>query len=157
MLGGVIGGRRTDMEFRRLTVKNMGNAVPEFKLSIMRVFAFFPPVGLMLYSWSADQALPWAVSDLGLFIYAIGMSASVISAQVRGVLDKCLFLCSPCHDRPTLSSAMGCWRRRRCWPPSLCARRWASVRRVSHMARFTEPLDLSSSHHAQSLQNPCMM
>ncbi|PWN95356.1 MFS general substrate transporter [Tilletiopsis washingtonensis] len=81
MIGGVIGGRRTDMEFRRLTVKNMGNAVPEFKLSIMRVFSFFPPVGLMLYSWSADQALPWAVSDLGLFIYAIGMSASVISAQ----------------------------------------------------------------------------
>jgi MFS family permease len=77
-IAGQIGARVMDWSYKRLSHRSGSHGTPEFRLPYTVPGMLLMPVGLLLYGWSAEHTLPWAVVDLGAIIFTLG---SFVAAQ----------------------------------------------------------------------------
>ncbi|EMG46219.1 penM MFS-type transporter penM [Candida maltosa Xu316] len=67
--------------YDNLTAKNNGVGKPEFRLPCLIVSAFFVPVGLIWFGWSAQYKLHWIMPGIGSAIFAMGLVCVFQSIQ----------------------------------------------------------------------------
>lgn len=60
---------------------NIPDGLPEWRIPPMLLGGILAPVGLLLYGWSAQYKLHWAVPDAGCLILAIGLIIAFQAAQ----------------------------------------------------------------------------
>lgn len=77
LISGFIGGRWVDWNYGRLKAKNNGVGKPEFKLPLLVVTGISMPIGLILYGWTAEYKMHWIAPDIGIFILAWGLRATM--------------------------------------------------------------------------------
>ncbi|KAF3000672.1 hypothetical protein E8E13_001055 [Curvularia kusanoi] len=62
-----------DLLYRRLKKGNNGVGRPEFRVPLMIPASLLVPVGLFMYGWSAQAAVPWIVPDIGAALFCGGV------------------------------------------------------------------------------------
>ena len=77
--GLIICGAASDRLVATLTKRNGGAAKPEYRLPLMYLGAFFIPIGLFLYGWSADKNVHWIVPIIGTAFIGVGMFTIFVS------------------------------------------------------------------------------
>ena len=77
--GLIICGAASDRLVAALTKRNGGAAKPEYRLPLMYLGAFFIPIGLFLYGWSADKNVHWIVPIIGTAFIGVGMFTIFVS------------------------------------------------------------------------------
>lgn len=77
-VAGQIGVHGMDWIYKHLSEQSGGNGTPEYRLPYLLPGMLLMPVGLLLYGWSAEHTLPWAVVDCGVIIFTLG---SFVAAQ----------------------------------------------------------------------------
>ncbi|CZR64441.1 related to multidrug resistant protein [Phialocephala subalpina] len=83
MAASQIAGPLMDYLFRRRQARNANNASNglyqlEFRIPLMFPGIIIAPIGLLLYGWSAQYLVHWAVVDIGMFIALFGGQLSDI-------------------------------------------------------------------------------
>jgi multidrug resistance protein len=63
---------KIDTVFNKLTKKNGGKELPEYRLPLANVGAVLIPIGLFGFAWSVEYRLHWAVPITASFFYGIG-------------------------------------------------------------------------------------
>lgn len=77
-IAGQIGAHVMDWPYKYLSMRAGGIGTPEFRLPYTLPGMLLMPIGLLLYGWSAERALPWAAVDIGVIIFTLG---SFVAAQ----------------------------------------------------------------------------
>jgi MFS family permease len=67
MMAILFGIPQIDKQYRRLTAKNNGISMPEFRLPVANVGAVCIPVSLLWYGWSVQAHTHWIVPMIGNF------------------------------------------------------------------------------------------
>lgn len=63
---------RIDTVFNKLTEKNGGKSLPEYRLPLANIGSVLIPVGLFWFAWSVEYRLHWAVAVAATYVYGIG-------------------------------------------------------------------------------------
>lgn len=71
-IAGQIGAHVMDWVYRSLSHGSGREGTPEFRLPYTLPGMLLMPVGLLLYGWSAERELPWAVVDIGAILFTLG-------------------------------------------------------------------------------------
>jgi MFS family permease len=71
-LGSQICAPLNDRIYRRLKARNNGVGRPEFRVPLLFVGAFFIPVGLFIYGWTAQYHCHWIAPNIGAVLFAAG-------------------------------------------------------------------------------------
>ena len=80
--GGLVAvGGTSDKVIIRQTEKNSGIYEPEMRLPFMIFFAFFIPISLFWYGWTAANAVHWIIPIIGLVPFGFGMIGIFIPIQ----------------------------------------------------------------------------
>jgi MFS family permease len=77
-IAGQIGAHVMDWLYKYLSTRAGGSGTPEFRLPYTMPGMLLMPLGLLLYGWSAEKTLSWAVVDIGVIIFTLG---SFVAAQ----------------------------------------------------------------------------
>ena len=72
-------GAVSDRLVMTLTKRNGGTAKPEYRLPTMFIGALVVPIGLFLYSWTADKKVHWILPIIGSGFVGAGMFAVFVS------------------------------------------------------------------------------
>ncbi|KAL1966058.1 hypothetical protein VTN77DRAFT_4806 [Rasamsonia byssochlamydoides] len=84
-IGSMIGlfslGATSDRLLKYLTVKNGGVAKPEYRLPPMIIGAWFIPLSLFWYGWTADKKDHWILPIIGTAFMGIGMLISFMTTS----------------------------------------------------------------------------
>ncbi|KAJ9609128.1 hypothetical protein H2200_006899 [Cladophialophora chaetospira] len=76
-IGAPLCGKAGDKIYRKLKAKHPQHiGKPEYRMPIVIPFAFFVPVGLLVYGWSAQNKTHWIVPNIGSFLFGIGTIAA---------------------------------------------------------------------------------
>jgi hypothetical protein len=135
MVGLVMVGATSDKLLKYLTEKNGGVAKPEYRLPPMIIGAWFIPLALFWYGWTADKKEPWILPIVGTAFLGVGMLIAFVSAWFQSgswlilantidsdeyvhVSRRCLYcLLRLCHGRqhrlPILDGSCPATRRRK--------------------------------------------
>ncbi|MCJ1444056.1 MAG: hypothetical protein MMC23_004556 [Stictis urceolatum] len=73
-----IGTRLSDWYAKKLTAKNGGQSLPEFRLPTLILGAFVVPVGLFWYGWSIRPSVHWIVPNIGAAIFGGGTVLEIL-------------------------------------------------------------------------------
>ena len=76
-----ISGPLIDILYRRLKARHGREPTPEDRIPLMLPGALLAPVGLLIYGWTAEDRVQWAVVDIGMFVAAFGMQIATITLQ----------------------------------------------------------------------------
>lgn len=79
LIGLFILGATSDRLLKYLTEKNGGVAKPEYRLPPMIVGAWFIPVALFWYGWTAEKQDAWILPILGTSFLGVGMLTAFVS------------------------------------------------------------------------------
>ncbi|PQE22491.1 MFS multidrug transporter protein [Rutstroemia sp. NJR-2017a BVV2] len=79
--GLIVVAKTSDSTVVRLTKANNGVYTPEMRLATPIIFAFFVPISLFWYGWSADKHVHWIVPILGLAPFGFGMIGIFVPIQ----------------------------------------------------------------------------
>lgn len=71
-LGSQICAPLNDRIYRRLKTRNKGVGRPEFRVPLLFVGAFFLPVGLFIYGWTAQTHCHWIAPNVGAVLFGMG-------------------------------------------------------------------------------------
>jgi len=63
---------RIDTVYNRLTEKNNGKALPEFRLPLANIGSILIPISLFWFAWTVEYRTHWAISMAATFFYGIG-------------------------------------------------------------------------------------
>lgn len=63
---------RIDTVFNRLTKRNDGKALPEFRLPLANIGSVLIPVGIFWFAWSVQLRVHWIVSIIATYFYGVG-------------------------------------------------------------------------------------
>ncbi|KAK5457060.1 hypothetical protein LTS15_004841 [Exophiala xenobiotica] len=63
---------RIDTVFNRLTKKNDGKALPEFRLPLANIGSVLIPVSIFWFAWSVQLRVHWVVSIIATYFYGVG-------------------------------------------------------------------------------------
>lgn len=63
---------RIDTVYNRLTEKNNGKAMPEYRLPLANIGSVLLPVSLFWFAWTVEYRLHWAVCMAATFFYGLG-------------------------------------------------------------------------------------
>ncbi|KAK5419127.1 hypothetical protein LTR20_003562 [Exophiala xenobiotica] len=63
---------RIDTVFNRLTKKNDGKALPEFRLPLANIGSVLIPVSIFWFAWSVQLRVHWIVSIIATYFYGVG-------------------------------------------------------------------------------------
>ncbi|PKI83573.1 hypothetical protein MVES_002297 [Malassezia vespertilionis] len=122
LVTGQVGGLWTDWNYRRLKTKNNHIGKPEYKLPLLIVTGIFMPAGLLLYGWTVEYRVHWIVPDIGIFILACGLRATMFisplyltdsvtmyaaSASAAAVMTRGLFSFTFPLFAPNMYAALG--------------------------------------------------
>ncbi|KAF3043584.1 linoleoyl-CoA desaturase activity protein [Didymella keratinophila] len=77
-IAGQIGAHIMDWLYKYLSTRAGRSGTPEFRLPYTLPGMLLMPTGLLLYGWSAEKILSWAVVDIGAIIFTLG---SFVAAQ----------------------------------------------------------------------------
>jgi hypothetical protein len=80
--GLAICGGLSDKLVTSLTKRNGGPSKPEYRLPTMFIGAFFVPVGLFIYGWSAENKVHWIVTIIGTAFLGGGLFGVMVSALI---------------------------------------------------------------------------
>jgi hypothetical protein len=83
-----IAGATSDKGVKLLTARNGGVYKPEFRLPLMIPAAFFIPIGLFIYGWTARPSVHWFVPIFGTTFVGLGLITTFVSA----FLSSCSFI-----------------------------------------------------------------
>ncbi|KAJ3508579.1 hypothetical protein NLJ89_g5680 [Agrocybe chaxingu] len=72
------GAKVADALYKRLAAKNGGVATPEMRIPALFFGAFFVPIGLFWYGWSAQAKLHWIMPIIGSGIFGFGMMTTFL-------------------------------------------------------------------------------
>ena len=61
-----------DMVCNRLTARNKGVAIPEFRIPLMVPGSIIIPLGLLWYGWTAETRVHWILPNLGVALFSAG-------------------------------------------------------------------------------------
>lgn len=78
LLGLGLLGASSDRILAYLTKKNGGVAMPEYRLPPLMVGAWFVPLGLFWYGWTAEKHLAWILPILGTGSLGVGMLTAFV-------------------------------------------------------------------------------
>ncbi|KAM3072512.1 hypothetical protein ACMFMG_009310 [Clarireedia jacksonii] len=85
-LGAIIGAQvcsyANDKIYGILLARNNGVDSPDFRLPTMLFGALLAPIGMFWYGWSAENAVHWAMTDVGGSIYCAGYIMSLINVHM---------------------------------------------------------------------------
>jgi len=93
-VGGQAGSYVLNKVYGRMKAKNGGVATPEMRLPLLMTTAFFLPVGLVLFGWSAQHKLMWLIPDFGVFLFSIGIGGNWVCIQTYLVDNYALYAAS---------------------------------------------------------------
>lgn len=63
---------RIDTVYNRLTEKNNGKAMPEYRLPLANIGSVLLPMSLFWFAWTVEYRLHWAVCMTATFFYGLG-------------------------------------------------------------------------------------
>ena len=65
---------RIDTVYNKLTEKNNGKALPEYRLPLANIGSVLIPISLFWFGWTVDESVksPWPVSIIATFFYGLG-------------------------------------------------------------------------------------
>lgn len=65
---------RIDTVYNKLTEKNNGKALPEYRLPLANIGSILIPISLFWFGWTVDESVksPWPVSIAATFFYGVG-------------------------------------------------------------------------------------
>lgn len=72
---------RIDTVFNRLTAKNDGKSVPEFRLPLANIGSVLIPVSLFWFAWTVEYRVHWTASIAATFFYGIGQVVILNTVQ----------------------------------------------------------------------------
>ena len=84
-LCGQIGGHVMDRVYEKLSNKNGGKGIPEFRVPYMLPGVVIMAAGLFWYGWAAERKIQWAVVDAGVIVFTLGsfvLGQGVIAYQI---------------------------------------------------------------------------
>lgn len=67
-----------DRIYRKLSKRNHGKGVPEFRIPIMIPAALFLSAGMFWYAWTTEVKIHWMMPNIGTSIFVAGALASTI-------------------------------------------------------------------------------
>lgn len=70
-----------DRIYRRLSKRNQGTGVPEFRIPVMLPATLFLSAGMFWYGWSAEAKMHWIMPNIGTSIFVAGALACTISVN----------------------------------------------------------------------------
>ena len=92
--------------YDRLTEANDGVGLPEYRLPTLFITAWFIPIGLFWYGWSAQAAIHWIMPVLGTMWFGLGMVSIFIAIQ-NYLVDVFRFAASALAAATVLRSLFG--------------------------------------------------
>jgi hypothetical protein len=115
IIGLAILGTTSDRLLKYLTIKNGGVSKPEYRLRPLFLGAWFIPLALFWYGWTAEKKDPWIPPILGTACLGVGMLISFVSFLDTFFLliptsfskrqsDQYFTLVYRCAHQPTLST-----------------------------------------------------
>jgi hypothetical protein len=74
---------RIDTMYNKLTEKNNGKALPEYRLPLANIGAVLIPIALFWFGWPVDDTVksPWPVSIAATFFYGLGQVTILNTVQ----------------------------------------------------------------------------
>lgn len=72
-LGLIITGKTSDMLYGKLSEKNDGASVPEYRLPPLMLTSPLVTISFFLYGWSANARVQWIVPIIGTALFSMGM------------------------------------------------------------------------------------
>lgn len=63
---------RIDTVYNRLTEKNNGKAMPEYRLPLANIGSVLLPISLFWFAWTVEYRLHWAICIAATFFYGLG-------------------------------------------------------------------------------------
>jgi len=72
---------KIDTVYNRLTEKNNGKAMPEYRLPLANVGSVLVPVSLFWFAWTVEYRLHWAVCMAATFFYGLGQVVIINTVQ----------------------------------------------------------------------------
>lgn len=82
LLGLPIGGKISDVLYKKLEKKNKGEGKPEFRLPPLAVSAPLVAVSFFWYGWSAQAKVHWIVPIIGTIFFGMGMMPGILSINM---------------------------------------------------------------------------
>ncbi|KAJ7284485.1 multidrug resistance protein 4 [Mycena rebaudengoi] len=106
LLALVVGGKASEVFYRKLSAKNDGVGTPEMRMPAMILGSLFPSIGLLWYGWSADQEIHWIMPIIGAGIFGFGMMFSFLPIQLY-LVDSFTYAASAVSASSVLRSLFG--------------------------------------------------
>lgn len=70
-----------------LRTKNNDDGKPEYRLPLLMVGAIFLPIGILIYSWTAQNQVLWIGPDIGVAVFGFGVVMTMIC--ISGYMIEC--------------------------------------------------------------------
>src|SRR5271170_790375 len=67
--------------YERLSEANDGKGLPEYRLPTLFVTAWFLPIALFWYGWSAEAEIHWIMPVIGTLFFGIGIVSIFVAIQ----------------------------------------------------------------------------
>lgn len=67
--------------------KNNDDGKPEYRLPLLMVGAIFSPIGILIYSWTAQFQTAWIGPDIGVGVFSLGVVLTMIC--ISGYMIEC--------------------------------------------------------------------
>ncbi|PIA96378.1 putative transporter [Cercospora beticola] len=72
LVASLVAAPLNDVIFSRLTARNKGVSIPEFRVPLMIPGSIMVPLGLLWYGWTAETRMHWVLPNIGVAIFASG-------------------------------------------------------------------------------------
>jgi hypothetical protein len=92
--------------YQRLTEANNGKGLPEYRLPTLFITAWFIPIALFWYGWSAQAHTHWIMPVIGTWWFGIGV-VSIFVAISNYLVDGFRFAASALAAATVLRSLFG--------------------------------------------------
>ena len=92
--------------YDRLTAANGGKPLPEYRLPTLFVTAWFLPISLFWYGWSAQAHIHWIMPVIGTMWFGIGIVSIFVAIQ-NYLVDGFRFAASALAAATVLRSLLG--------------------------------------------------
>lgn len=81
-MGAQITARLNDRIYKKLSARNNGTGLPEFRTPLLFLGSILLPVGLFIYGWTAEYKVHWIAPDIGATIFCVAAIMSFQCIQV---------------------------------------------------------------------------
>jgi len=72
---------KIDVVYNRLTERNNGQELPEFRLPLANIGAVLIPASLFAFAWTVEYRLHWIIPTIATYFYGIGQEMIFITVQ----------------------------------------------------------------------------